>query len=223
VNGGRTVRRVVSSLKADQFVTITTLGVGYFALQIIANLTVQKPVELFGSLEIPTGSLLYALTFTWVDMVNDRFGPRQATWLVFVTAAFHVFSIIWFNIYILLPFPSDYSGPMTLQSAIELIFGGYFRIYVSSILTILIAENINIQVFSFVKLRFPQQKRYIRSLVSNTFSVPVDAILFPTFAFAGIISGAELVVIALSSLVYKLIVAYISIPLIYLVKDRLRS
>lgn len=203
-----------------QFYVVAVLSIGYFALQLLANLTVQKPVQIFGTLVVPAGSLLYAITFIWVDMVNDRLGAKRATALVVGCVIFQVFSIAWFEIYLSMPYPVGFSDTRSVQEKIEYVFGGYTRIYIASIVTILIAENINIYVFNAIKRRCHTWPRFMRSFVSNSVSVPVDGALFPALAFIGVMNNNEVISIILSSIAYKLFVSYVSIPLLYLVRSR---
>jgi len=53
-------------------VVILLIGL-YIACGVIANVTASKPVEL-GSIVVPAAVFIYALTFTLIDLINERLG-----------------------------------------------------------------------------------------------------------------------------------------------------
>lgn len=201
--------------------TASVLIVGYFLIQVLANLTVAKSVSLWrDTLIIPFGSLLYAVSFTWIDLVNDRFGKRRARWLVAVVVAANVLFIIWLQLYIRVPGSEAWRTAPEHQQAIEFVFGGIPRIYAASLITNLIAENVDITAFHFLKDRVPRVPRWGRSLVSNLVSAPTDGAVFAVLAFAGTLPSLTLAKIAATSAAYKLVIAACSVPLIYTVQAR---
>ncbi|MBN1247396.1 MAG: hypothetical protein JXC32_07040 [Anaerolineae bacterium] len=55
------------------FDTILIVGL-YIACELVANVTAGKPVALLGNIVVPVAVFIYALTFTLIDLVNDRLG-----------------------------------------------------------------------------------------------------------------------------------------------------
>ncbi len=189
---------------------------GYLFIQLLANLTVNKYTPLIEGLTIPAGSLLYAVSYTWIDLVNDYLGKNRARMLVLASITANLFAILWFQLYIHLPGANNDFA----QKAIEFVLGGYWRIYAASITSAFITENTDITVFHYVRWYWPKAPRWVRALASNTISGPLDAALFSTLAFAGTISVDQLWSIILGGAAYKLVVGYISILALYLVKAR---
>src|SRR5438045_292356 len=93
------------SVKANpvSFQVYCFLILGYFFIQVAANLTVAKVTPLFGALAIPVGSLLYALSFTWIDLIDQTLGKRNARWLVIYSILFNILLVAWLHVYMLLP------------------------------------------------------------------------------------------------------------------------
>lgn len=213
-------RRVPSQVPESSFRVTSTLIVGYLAIQVLANLTVRKQTPLFGVLNVPVGSLLYALSFTWIDLVNDYLGKARARWLVLLAIFANVIMILWFELYIALPGTALWKSDPVNQVSIERVLGGVWRIYGASLLTNYVTENTDITVFHMLKKDRETAPRWQRSLLSNSVSAPLDGVLFPCLAFIGVLPGSAIVSIVLSSALYKLVVGYLSIPILYLVPSR---
>ena len=65
------------------FDTVLIVGL-YVACELIANTTAGKPVLLPGGITVPAAVFIYALTFTLIDLVNDRVGKQGARYVVYV-------------------------------------------------------------------------------------------------------------------------------------------
>ena len=62
----------------------TTLIIGlYIACEIIANVTAVKPVLLPGNIVVPAAVFIYAITFTLIDLVNEKLGKQGARYVVY--------------------------------------------------------------------------------------------------------------------------------------------
>ncbi len=202
------------------FSTTAVLVGGYLTLQFLANLTVAKRLVVFNSLLIPVGSLLWAISFTWIDLINDRLGKTNARFLVLVGIAANIAAISWFEFYLRVNGSPDWQSNTAKQNAIEFVLGGYWRVYLAGIVTNFVVENSDITAFHYMKRKYPGLPRWVRSLASNTLSCPLDGVLFAYLAFVGTMPHSDVLLIALSSAGYKLVVGYVSSPLIYLVSSR---
>jgi uncharacterized integral membrane protein (TIGR00697 family) len=201
----------------DDYRTISVLITGYLAIQFAANLTVVKTTSIIGGHPIPIGSLLYAINFTWIDLVNEHLGRRRARWLVALSVSANALLILWFQLYIALPGTSEWNTHPDHQTAINFVMGTTPRILVASLLTTYISENIDILIYHRLRSRISVSARWLTSASSNTVSAPVDGIVFALLAFAGTVSGSFLLSLMLTSALYKLTVAYISLPLNYVI------
>jgi len=209
-----------SSVEDKDFLTSLILISGYLLLQILANLTVSKQTPVYSDFAIPVGSLLWAITFTWIDLVNDHLGKYKARLLVVISIVANVLMIFWFEFYIWVPGSAEWYAKPEKQLSIEFVLGGYWRIYVASIITNFVCENLDISIFHYIKHRHPLLPRWARSMISNSFSAPLDGFLFASLAFWGVLPTTIIFSIIVTSALYKLSVAYISIPMLYLVKSR---
>lgn len=204
------------------FTWVAALVVGYVLIQLGANLTAIKTVALLGEHPIPAGTLLYALSFTWINLITEYLGKQRARQLVLVSIAANVMIIAWFQLVIGLPGTSEWNADPANQSSLDAILGAVPRIYLASMATAFVVENVDISIFSTVKSRLPRVPLWGRAAISNTFAAPLDGLLFAVLAFGGTLPTSFIVSMVVTSAVYKLVVSYVSIPLIYAFKARRR-
>jgi uncharacterized integral membrane protein (TIGR00697 family) len=101
------------------------------------------------------------------------------------------------------------------------VFSLQLRVVLGSIITALIAELIDTYVYHLwtrgVGMNRPQ---WTRVFASNAVSIPVDSILFPIIAFAGIVGIEGILQMFVTNMVVKAIVTLLVFWTIYLVPEK---
>ena len=186
----------------------------YIACELIANTTAGKPVVLPGSITVPAAVFIYALTFTLIDLVNDRLGKQGARYVVYAAFLANLMLAAYTQFAIWLP-PAPFYGEEG-QVAFASVLGSTWRVVVASLIAYLISTLIDVQFFAWWRERIGRY-RWARVLASNTVSTLIDSAVFITIAFLGVMPVMPLI---LGQYLVKMAVTVISIPLIYAVKVR---
>jgi len=181
----------------------------YVACELIANVTAAKPIVL-GPLVVPAGVFIYALTFTLLDLVNERLGKVGARQVIATAFAANLLLAAYAQLTVWWPAPSFFDG----QPAVERILGATPRIVGASLLAYLAAALVDAELFAWWRARVGGY-RWLRVLVSNAVSTGVDSALFVTLAFLGILPVLPLIA---GQYVVKMAVTVLSLPLIYLIR-----
>ncbi|MDH7499431.1 MAG: queuosine precursor transporter [candidate division NC10 bacterium] len=183
----------------------------YIACELIANMTASKPVSI-GAIVVPAAVFIYALTFTLIDLINEKLGKAGARRVVYSAFAANLLLAAYSQLAIWMPPASFYRS----QEAFAGVLGSTPRIVFASLTAYLISSLIDTEVFAWWRERVGRGK-WARVLCSNAVSTLIDSILFISIAFYGsmpvypLIAGQYLV---------KMAVTLVSIPLIYLVRGR---
>ena len=82
-----------------------------------------------------------------------------------------------------------------------------------------IAELVDTEIYHFFITKITKRYQWLRVLISNAFSIPVDNLLFVVIAFYGALPFEALVGIFIFNFFVKYAVTIISVPMIYLVKE----
>jgi queuosine precursor transporter len=184
---------------------MTTVLIGiYIACELIANITAAKPVEFFG-LVAPGGVLIYALTFTILDLLHERLGHRGVRTVVYTAFIANALLAGYIALVAAIPAPGFYAN----QDAFVAVLGATPRIVAASLTAYLISALLDVEVYARLRERFAHSA-WSRVLISNTASTAVDSAVFVVIAFAGVMPVLPLI---LGQYIIKMTVTVLSLPL----------
>ena len=181
----------------------------YVACELIANVTAVKPVVV-GPLVVPAGVFVYALTFTLLDLINERLGRAGARRVIAAAFCANLLLAAYAQLTVWAPPPAFFDG----QAAFARVLGATPRIVAASLLAYLGSALTDAEIFAWWRARVGGY-RWLRVLASNAVSTAVDSALFVTLAFGGVLPVGPLI---LGQYVVKMAVTVVSLPLIYLVR-----
>jgi hypothetical protein len=144
----------------------------------LADIAAVKLVSLLGAI-IPAGTFVYAVTFTVRDALHRRYGIQAARVTIWAAAAVNVAMALYFMLTIWMPAP-PYWGT---QEAYAMVLGVVPSIVVSSIIAELLSELLDTEIYQIAWNTFAKNHHWLRVVVSNLISVPVDSIIFAGLAF----------------------------------------
>jgi len=184
----------------------------YVGTQILADITSLRILSI-GGLSLDGGTLIYPITFTLRDLVHKNGGKFAARHVIFVAAVLNLFMALLFWLVGVLP-PDPVVGP---QEGFGALLSPVWRIVFASIVAEVISELIDGEVYSYWVRHQGERLQWLRVLVSNSVSVPLDSIIFSLGAFAFDLDWGVVQDIILANILVKMLVTFISLPLIYAV------
>jgi len=194
---------------------LVVVCVMYVSAQIFADITSLRILFIAG-LSIDGGTLIYPFTFTLRDMVHKVAGASVARTLI-ITAA--VINLLMAGLFWLVStLPADVT--VGAQEEFGFVLAPVLRIVLASIVAEVVSELIDTEMYEVWVKRFGESKQWGRVLLSNAVSVPVDSILFVVIAFWGDLPTEVIFSIFIANVLVKGGVTILSIPGIYLVKDK---
>jgi uncharacterized integral membrane protein (TIGR00697 family) len=206
-------------------VALVSIGV-YVGAQVISQVTSLK-IGTVADRAVDMGTFIYPITFTLRDIIHKAAGRRAARIAIWTSAGVNLFLaayLAWAAAW-----PTDPSYP--LGAEYSAVLGPLWRIVIASLLAMVVSELIDTEVYHWWVTRITTRFQWLRVLVSNAISVPVDNLIFAVGAFAPLFFLSQYqrdqslpwdVVwdIFWVNLVVKGLVSLASIPFIYLTKDR---
>jgi queuosine precursor transporter len=204
--------------KIDRTQAAIILSGLYLFFSLAGNIAATK-VTYFGGLVMDAG-FIYSLTFTWRDLIHKQLGEKAAVTTIWLAAAVNLLAALYFQLVVLLPAQTDWANGGG-QTAWEFLFSLQMRIVLASILTALIAELIDTKVYRLWtqsgREKWPQ---WTRVFASNSVSIPVDSLLFPVIAFAGVLGAEGLQQMIWTNIIVKALVSVLVFWTIYLVPEK---
>jgi uncharacterized integral membrane protein (TIGR00697 family) len=207
----QTIRSPAEDISTAAIVVISL----YIAAQMLADIASLK-IAFIAGYSIDAGTFIYPLTFTLRDLVHKRLGKSVARKVIFLAAGINLFMALFLQFAARLPQDTAWG----LGNEFAAILGPVWRIVIASIVAEVIAELIDTEVYHLWVTRITRRFQWLRVLVSNSVSIPVDSLIFCWGAFGWALPHSVVWSIFFANVIVKGLVTILSLPGIYLVKEK---
>ncbi len=187
----------------------------YIATQLLSDIGSLK-ISWIAGFSVDAGTFIYPLTFTIRDLVHKQLGKAAARSVIILAAAINLFMVVFFQFAAWLPQDPTWG----LGKEFATILGPVWRIVIASIIAEVISELIDTEVYHFWVSRITRKYQWARVLTSNAVSIPIDSLIFCWGAFGLALPNSVVWSIFLANVIIKGLVTVISLPAIYLVKEK---
>ena len=187
----------------------------YIAAQLLSDIASLK-ITLIAGFSMDAGTFIYPLTFTIRDLVHKRLGKTAARTVIILAAAINLFMAVFFHFTAWLPQDPTWG----LGNEFAAILGPVWRIVIASIIAEVFSELIDTEVYHLWQSRITKRYQWMRVLSSNAVSIPVDSLIFCWGAFGLVLPHEVVWSIFFANVIVKSVVTIVSLPTIYMVKDR---
>jgi queuosine precursor transporter len=196
----------------------------YIAAQMLSDIGSLKIASVAGW-AVDAGTFVYPITFTIRDLIHKRLGKAAARTTILLAAAVNLAMAAYFWLVSLLPPDASWSvwegASVSMNDAFAKVLSPAWTIVIASILAEVVSELIDTEAYHLWTTRVTTRFQWMRVLVSNAVSVPLDSLVFSWLAF-GLGFGmpsAEVWQIFWFNVIVKGIVTLASLPAIYLVRE----
>ena len=182
---------------------------------VVAELIGGKLIQI-GPFVMSIGILPWPIVFLTTDLINEYFGEKGVRKLSFITAGLIVYAFFVLLLALNVPAAKEIS-PVNDEQFIA-VFGQSLWIIVGSIVAFLVSQLIDVSVFWFFRKKTGEGKIWLRTTGSTIISQLFDSFIVLGIAFwlPGRINFNTYVTSALTGYTFKLIIAIVLTPLIYL-------
>jgi uncharacterized integral membrane protein (TIGR00697 family) len=187
----------------------------YIAAQLLSDIGSLK-IALIAGRSIDAGTFIYPLTFTIRDLIHKQLGKTTARTMIILAAAINLFMAVFFQFAAWLPQEPSWG----MGEEFAAILGPVWRIVIASIVAEVISELIDTEVYHFWVSRITRKYQWARVLISNAVSIPIDSLIFCWGAFGLTLPNSVVWSIFFTNVIVKGLVTVVSLPAIYLVKEK---
>jgi uncharacterized integral membrane protein (TIGR00697 family) len=187
----------------------------YIGAQMLSDIASLKIGVVLG-LAVDMGTFIYPVTFTLRDVVHKVLGKRNAQALIVTAGVINLLMaayLMWSA-----SVPSDPSWGLGAQ--FTAILAPVWRIVLASIVAEVVSELTDTEVYQWFVTRITRKHQWLRVLVSNAVSVPIDNLIFAVGAFGWNLPWPVVWQIFIFNLLVKYAITLLSLPLIYLAPER---
>lgn len=176
---------------------------------IIANIESVKLITLFG-IETSLGNILYGSTFLATDIINVKYGEKEAKKTILVGFISMMIMTLFMTLCLLYsPSINDFS-----QESLKTIFTVNIRVSIASIIAFSISQLLDARLFQMLHKKY--NKLWLSNNASTMISQIVDTIIFSIITYYGLVSNNSLIQIIMSMYLFKFIIALCDTPFIYM-------
>lgn len=225
---------VLAAFLASNAIIAELVGVKIFALEPTLGLAPLN-WNLFGqsgSLSFTSGVLLWPFVFLMTDVINEFFGVRGVRFISWLTVALIVYGFLAAYLAISLV-PAGFwisvnseRGVPDMQAAFANIFGQGMWTIAGSITAFLVGQLIDVSIFHRIRMLTGERWIWLRATGSTAVSQLVDSFVVLYIAF---VIGPQhwpislFLAVATVNYGYKLLMAILLIPFIYLTRQGIRA
>ncbi len=207
------------------------LGALFISSLVVCNLIFQKffQWDFFGiyTFTISVGLIPYPLTFLITDVVSEIYGKKKANLMVTAGIFASVFSLLiiysasYVNAYI---DPGTDPALQVDNDTFNLVFGKSIISVFASMTAYLFAQYIDIKIFHFWKGVTKGKHLWLRNNFSTFLSQFIDSVtIISLLCLNGVFSWSNFIPFVISGFLFKVIVAILDTPLLYLSVFALRK
>jgi len=196
-------------------IVFTILAGIFITNAIVAELIGGKIIQL-GPFIMSIGIIPWPVVFLTTDLINEYYGKNGVKKLTFITASLiaYAFIVLFFSINI----PAAKGISAVTDEQFQAVFGQSMWIIFASIIAFLVSQFVDVFIFWLLRNKTGGKMIWLRSTGSTVVSQLIDTFIVLGIAFwlTGKMSTDEYINAALTGYTFKLIIAILLTPLIYL-------
>lgn len=201
--------------KTKRDIVFTILAGIFITNAVVAELIGGKIIQL-GPFIMSIGIIPWPVVFLTTDLINEYYGKNGVKKLTFITASLiaYAFVVLFFSMNI----PAAKGVSAVTDEQFQAVFGQSMWIIFASIIAFLVSQFVDVFIFWLLRNKTGGKMIWLRSTGSTVVSQLIDTFIVLGIAFwlTGKMSTTEYVNAALTGYTFKLIIAIVLTPLIYL-------
>lgn len=187
----------------------------YIGAQMLSDIASLK-IGVVAGLAVDMGTFIYPITFTLRDLVHKTLGKTLTRTLIIMAAIINLFMALYLMWAAAVPSDPEWG----LGEQFSAILAPVWRIVIASIVAEVVSELFDTEVYHWWVTRVTRRFQWLRVLLSNSISVPIDNLIFAVGAFGWVLPWDVVWQIFIFNLLVKYGVTLISLPLIYIAPTR---
>ncbi|MBW1616500.1 MAG: queuosine precursor transporter [Deltaproteobacteria bacterium] len=183
----------------------------YIAAQMLSDIASLK-IGVVAGLAVDMGTFIYPITFTLRDVVHKTIGKKNAQILILAAGGINLFMAAY------LAFAASVKSDLSwgLGKEFATVLSPVWRIVIASIIAEVVSELADTQIYHWFVTKVTDRFQWLRVLISNSVSIPIDNAIFTLGAFAFVLDWSVVWQIFIMNFIVKFAITLLSLPMIYL-------
>lgn len=195
--------------KDDCFQILTVI---FISCLLISNILASK-IFTFGSIELPSAVIIFPIVYIVNDLFAEIYGYEKTKKIIYLGFLVNLMAVTVYNIALLLPSPLY--ATETAQ-AFGIVLGSTTRTLIASFLAYIFGSLANAKIMTILKEK-SENRLFYRCISSTLVGEGIDATIFITIVFLGVIEFKQLVLMIIAQAMFKTIFEVFMFPITRLV------
>lgn len=179
----------------------------------------EMKLTTIAGIPLTAGFLIFPITYIVNDCITELYGFRKAVFVTMLTFIVHLCVVFLLQVACWLPATGAWEG----EEHFQFIFGLAPRITIASILGFICGSTANALTMDLMKRRFEGRNFKLRAFLSTCVGEPVDAFVFFTIAFTGLLPFTEVMAMACAQAVGKIVYEACVLPVTHCVVRKIKA
>lgn len=196
-----------TSKKMDVYMVLTAV---YCVALVVSNIISNRTFEIAGFM-LPSAVIVFPVVYIINDVLTECFGFKMAKKTIWMAFFLNLMSVIFFNIAINLPTSTDFTS-------YNIVLGNTLKPLIASLIAYLIGSFVNAKIMDYLKTR---SGLMVRCIASTLFGESIDAMIFISIMFLGILNPAIVLQMIITQALVKTVYEIILYPVTKYVISRI--
>lgn len=153
--------------------------------------------------------IIFPIVYIVNDVLAEIYGFRKTRNIIYLGFFINLLAVFVYNIAILLPAPSF---AVETADAFKLVLGNTPRILLASFSAYIVGSLVNAKVMEYLKKKFEKNLMF-RCMTSIVIGESLDAIIFISIAFGGMMSVNSIIIMIVAQAIFKILFEIIFYPI----------
>lgn len=184
----------------------------YCVALVVSNIISNRTFEI-GQFMLPSAVIVFPIIYIINDVLTECYGFKMASKAIWTAFGLNLMAVVFFNIAVNLPTTTDYSS-------YNIVLGNTLKPLIASILAYLVGSFVNAKVMDTLR---NHKSLMLRCVLSTLFGETIDATIFISIMFIGIMDFKVVCTMIVTQAVLKTLYEIIVYPVTKAVINRIKS
>lgn len=173
----------------------------YCVALVVSNIISNRTFEI-GQFMLPSAVIVFPIIYIINDVLTECYGFKMASKAIWTAFGLNLMAVVFFNIAVNLPTTTDYSS-------YNIVLGNTLKPLIASVLAYLVGSFVNAKIMDVLR---NHRSLMLRCVLSTLFGETIDATIFISIMFIGIMDFKVVCTIIVTQAVVKTLYEIIVYP-----------
>lgn len=179
-----------------------TLLALYCVALVVSNIISNRTFEI-GQFMLPSAVIVFPIIYIINDVLTECYGFKMASKAIWTAFGLNLMAVVFFNIAVNLPTTTDYSS-------YNIVLGNTLKPLIASVLAYLVGSFVNAKVIDTLR---NHKSLMLRCVLSTLFGETIDATIFISIMFIGIMDFKVVCTMIITQAVVKTLYEIVVYPI----------